>query len=92
LQEVPDAIGSLSSLTCLEVNMNCDASKLLPSLQLPAHLTSVSTSISQLTHLQHLTIRGANQMRLLPDVLGGLSSLLKLELIGEQRLNGCSEF
>jgi Leucine-rich repeat (LRR) protein len=70
--------------------MNCDASELLPSLQLPARLTSLSTSISQLTNLQHLTIRGANQMRQLPDVLGGLSSLLKLELIGKQ--GGCSEF
>jgi hypothetical protein len=48
MQEVRDAIGSLSGLTCLEVNMNCDASELLPSLQLPANLTSISTSMLHL--------------------------------------------
>jgi hypothetical protein len=48
LQEVPDAIGSLSSLTCLEVDMNCDASELLPSLHLPANLTSIRMCTSML--------------------------------------------
>lgn len=84
MQEVPDAIGLLAALTRLELDMDRDSGDWLSSMQQPARLTSISPNISQLTNLQHLTLRAANQLRQLPDVFGGLSSLQELRLIGEQ--------
>lgn len=82
LQEVPDAIGQLAALTRLECDVDCASAEKMNSMSLPAHLTTISPSISQLTALQHLTIRAANQLRQLPDVFGSLSSLRELNLIG----------
>jgi hypothetical protein len=49
---------------------------------LPSHLTHISSSISQLTGLQRLTVRGANMLPELPDVFGAFSKLRELKLIG----------
>lgn len=50
--------------------------------RMPSHLTSISSSVSQLTGLQHLTVRGADMLPELPDVFGALSRLQELKLIG----------
>ena len=84
MQEVPDAVGAVTSLTRFELDTDCDSPELLPSLQLPSHLTHISSSIGALSLLQSLSIRGANQLQQLPDVFGGLGSLQELRLIGKR--------
>lgn len=75
-------ISTLTFLTRLELDMDSDSPELLPTLQLPSHLTRISSGISALSRLQHLTIRGANKLQELPDVFQELCSLEELRLIG----------
>lgn len=83
LQAVPDAIGSMTAVTRLELDMDGDSPALHPTLQLPSHLTQISNNISCLTNLHHMTIRSANQLRTLPDVFGSFVRLQELKLVGE---------
>jgi hypothetical protein len=82
-QAVPDAIGTMTAVTRLELDMDCDSPDLQPTLQLPSHLTQISNNISCLASLQHITIRSANQLRSLPDVFGSFVRLQELKLVGE---------
>jgi hypothetical protein len=83
-QNIPDAVGALTALTCLDIDMDCDSPRLVANLQLPtSRMTALSSSISRLTGLQHLTVRGANLLPELPDVFGALEKLQELRLIGE---------